>query len=154
VLVPPRKACFSTRTTDAPARAAAIAAGDPADPEPTTTTSAEASRGRRSRRDIRPPGRPGSPTSAVDRQDLARHMAGFVGQQVDTPRGRPRRGQEATGQRLLAAGEDARSRVGGRRADIGVATSAGARALTRMPCGAYAAAIVLASVAMAPFAAA
>ncbi len=45
MLVPPRKPFFSISTTDAPVRAAAIAAVEPADPEPTTTTSAEAASG-------------------------------------------------------------------------------------------------------------
>ena len=47
MLVPPRKACFSMSRTEAPARAAAIAAEEPAEPEPTTTTSTGSRRGAR-----------------------------------------------------------------------------------------------------------
>ena len=124
MLVPPRNGRRSISRTDAPPRAAAIAAVDPAEPEPTTHTSTSAivgaglvnvTGGLRRRLGGSPLRRHGRHRpAAIDLEHLAGDRPRLVRQEVD---GRLRdlvRVEHLAGERLLAAGvgEDRRVRRG------------------------------------------
>ena len=105
--------------TEAPARAAAIAAVEPAEPDPTTQTSTSAIVGRVRREGhgaapIGLGGHGGHRPAAVDLEQLAGHGTRLVRQEVDGRLGDLVGVEHLAGERLLAAGVGEDLRVRGR----------------------------------------